>query len=434
MFDGCLRFVAFGACERAVLSLGISWCTCPMFVGRHSSVDGIDVAAETMWTTRNAALQTLCGLVGHVGSREAVTIVAAVVDTYPYNVFTPADLSGVVHDATPGFEVWKPIPQVVANYCKCALTSGGVVEAVTTVSTSPFMRGQPVRAYQSSGTRHARAWRLRVYDALAGWGLRHPAVSVQQVIGPPRGGGGSRPTPAHLRLPLYALLLRNPGQFVDSRDLHRQLTGVVTADRARPSWFKQTVVALTVSKILISRPNDGERRAGALALAPPWVVPIGELLRSLATANGGDCDLSRSSGEPKSEVLGNPDAIAALLDKTQRWSSSIVGHDRGASDTRNAIYEIVRSRPTPTYPGDIVDALARVGRPITRSRVSAYLRALVRAGLVTAVAGPGKPGPATTGRSRDGYLVAPPPSVQPAAGDHAAPLVQVHRCTQTNPS
>jgi hypothetical protein len=241
--------------------------------------------------------------------------------------------------------------------------------------------------------------------------LRHPAASVQQVIGPPRGGGGGRPTPAHLRLPMYEVLLRTPGQFVDRRDLHRQMTDVVASDRVAESWLQQTIQVLATNKILVNRPGRRD-----VAIAPSWIEPIRDLLSSLTAArrSNGD-DHSRRLCEPESQVLSSPDAIAALLDKTERWSSSIIGQRQGATVTSADIYEIIRSRPDPMSASDIADTLTRAGRPITPSRVHAYLRTLVKASKIAALPGAGRTEPGIRGSGPHGYTATPIRSAERAA-------------------
>jgi hypothetical protein len=355
-------------------------------------------------------------LLGQVGSHEAIMIAALVFDLFPQEVFTTTRLAQRIRDLVEGCDVWTPIPQLLTHYCRLNIRRGGVVE--------------PVRIDQSGGAVHgyqARAgWadRLRLYSNLATWGLHHPDVSVQQLIGPPRGGG--RTTPAHLRLPLYATLLANHPRFTAYGDL----IAATVSDQVPLHSFRQTIAVLVTHGFLIRQARAADPRMGAVAIAEPWVAAIRDLLDSITDARNscGSSDPAPPRAGHRPYPFNQPGTIGELLAKFTIYSSKVVGIRRGSSTSAQEIYDLVaHAAPTPLSANQICRHLIASGRMIGRFRVLVYLKELVEAGKLVAIKGGCPPeGLIWSANNPSGYTLAPP-------ADHRGDTRQPQRAATATP-
>jgi hypothetical protein len=350
----------------------------------------------------------LFDLVGQVGCHEAIMVAAAVFDILPNQTFTPVRLRDHIRDQVDGVDVWTPSSRVLDHYCRTGLRKAGVVEPDWMVGS----RGVPVRAYRARVPPDGAAQRLRLYQALASWGLAYPYASVQQLIGPPKGGGGA--TPAHLRLPMYAVLLGNHPEPTSYGDL---IDAVVSDDTPLHS-FRQTISVLTTHQVLVRhRYPGGLLPRGAVTIAAPWVAAIRDLVDSIDQVR--NPDVVRAPGQAGGWPGGHPFAVAStvadLLTKAAASSSHVVGTERGSSATARSIYDLVVDAPGPVSANHICRQLTETGRTIGRFRVLVYLKALVDAGKLTALenAGP-RQGPIETPHLPTAYTAAPdPPRIDP---------------------
>jgi hypothetical protein len=337
-------------------------------------------------------------LVGQVGCHEAVMIAALVFDLFPKEVFTTTGLAHRIRDLVTGFDVWTPLPQLLKHYCRLNISKGGVVEPVRTDPGGAVLHG-----YQASA---GSADRLRLYRNLATWGLHHPDVSVQQLLGPPRGGG--RTTPAHLRLPMYATLLANHPQFTTYGDL----IAATLSDQVPLHSFRQTIAVLTTHKILVKRTHPANPRMGAVAIAEPRLAAIRDLLDSITGARNasGSSDPAPPGAGHRPHPFNHPDTIAELLAKFTIYSSKVVGTRRGSSASAQEIHDLVaQAAPTPLSANQICQQLIANGRMIGRFRVLVYLKELVEAGKLIAIKGACPPeGLIWSANNPSGYTTAPP--------------------------
>lgn len=331
-------------------------------------------------------------LVGRVGCHEAITVAGAVFDMHPDESFTLTQLAKRIRDLTnrdgwAGDSVWTPSSQVLRHYCRHCLVPAGVVEPEAVVGRG----GMPTAAYRSR-PQPAEQWRTRLYESLARWGLDHPDVSVQQVLGPSRGHGLA---PARVRVPLYRILLGAYPHFIPYEDL----IDALVSDHLPLNTFRTNISGLTTHKILIRQPHPRNPHMATVAIANRWVETIRDLIKGL--------DRAREAVGDEPSLFTDAGHVRTLLNKAARFSSLVVAA-REMSAIAQQIHELVAQATEPVSAVQLSQQLRAAGRPISRGRVLAYLKELVSAGKLEAVGRVCRvEGTNYMSRFANGYTVAP---------------------------
>jgi hypothetical protein len=320
-------------------------------------------------------------VIGPLCSHEAIMVTGMVFDAHPDDQLTLVQLRDRIQALAGGRGVFAPTSQTLKSYCQ-TLTAIGLIEALTVAGKTR----RTARAFRAHPQRGGVMLRRGLYEAFTDWSMRHLNVSVQRLLGPPRGPG--RHTPAEVILPWYRALLANHPQPTDRADLGR-LTSTQNPQQRRghSSLADNLVAVLTVRQVLIPTSNPIYQ----LSIAPTLVEAIRGLVQAVEHAR------TRSTQPSPQDNPGMClDAMGDLLEKASTHSSQYAGYRIGSHATAQHIARVVASSPAPVTAVQVSQHLNNYGRLIGHVSTRNYLRQLAATGTLVV----------TRGGNSDRYTVA----------------------------